>query len=77
MLGAQAYAADLSGLHGLDNRHASWRVQSTAQELFAEAVSADRCWFSTDGTPATCTPRSRLSLDPVARSRWRAIAIFP
>jgi arginine/lysine/ornithine decarboxylase len=49
-LGAQAYASDLSGLHGLDNRHESWQVQSTAEQLFAQAVGAEQTLFSTDGS---------------------------
>jgi arginine/lysine/ornithine decarboxylase len=49
-LGAKVYASDLSGLHGLDNRHESWQVQSTAEQLFAEAVHADKTIFSTDGS---------------------------
>jgi arginine decarboxylase len=49
-LGVQVYASDVSGLHGLDNRHESWQVQSTAEELFAEAVGAEQTLFSTDGS---------------------------
>jgi arginine/lysine/ornithine decarboxylase len=49
-LGVKAYASDLSGLHGLDNRHESWQVQSTAEQLFAQAVGAEKTLFSTDGS---------------------------
>lgn len=36
--------------HGLDTRDRAWKVQSTAQELFAEAVGATQTCFSTNGS---------------------------
>jgi arginine decarboxylase len=48
--GMEAYRADLSTSHGIDTRNRAWRVQSTAQELFAEAVGAEQVFFSTNGS---------------------------
>jgi arginine decarboxylase len=36
--------------NGVDNRHQSWKVQATAQELAAEAFGADQTMFSTGGS---------------------------
>src|SRR3954469_17870162 len=36
--------------HGLDTRDRAWKVQSTAQELFADAVGAQQTLFSTNGS---------------------------
>src|SRR3954449_10616152 len=36
--------------HGVDTRDRAWQVQSTAQELFAEAVGAKQTRFSTNGS---------------------------
>jgi arginine/lysine/ornithine decarboxylase len=41
---------DLPMSHGLDTRDRAWKVQSTAQELFAEAVGAKQTLFSTNGS---------------------------
>jgi len=41
---------DLPMSHGVDTRHRSWQVQSTAQELFADAVGAKQTLFSTNGS---------------------------
>jgi arginine decarboxylase len=46
----QAAHADISVLNGVDNRHQSWQVQSTAQKLAAEAFGADLTLFSTGGS---------------------------
>jgi arginine/lysine/ornithine decarboxylase len=46
----QAMRADISVLNGVDNRHQSWQVQSTAQELAAQAFGADQTLFSTGGS---------------------------
>jgi arginine decarboxylase len=49
-LGAQAARFDLPLSHGVDTRDHAWKVQQTAQELFAEAVGADQTLFSTSGS---------------------------
>jgi arginine decarboxylase len=36
--------------HGVDTRNRAWKVQATAQELFAEAVGAKQTLFSTNGS---------------------------
>ncbi|MEV4420249.1 aminotransferase class V-fold PLP-dependent enzyme [Patulibacter sp. NPDC049589] len=41
---------DLPLGHGVDTRNRAWHVQSTAQELFAEAVGARQTLFSTNGS---------------------------
>lgn len=46
----QAFHADISMSEGVDNRHQSWKVQATAQELAAEAFGADQTLFSTGGS---------------------------
>src|SRR3954451_20405890 len=48
--GLQAVRSDVSMSHGVDTRDRAWRVQSTAQELFAEAVGAKQVLFSTNGS---------------------------
>src|SRR4051794_25752250 len=48
--GADAARADLPMSHGVDTRDRAWQVQSTAQELFAEAVGAKQTLFSTNGS---------------------------
>jgi arginine decarboxylase len=48
--GMEAFRADLPMSHGLDTRDRAWGVQATAEELFAEAVGADRTFFSTNGS---------------------------
>src|SRR4051812_1166433 len=48
--GIDAFRFDLPMSHGVDNRHRSWQVQSTAQELFADAVDAKQTLFSTNGS---------------------------
>src|SRR3954470_1084039 len=50
LIGLQAVRCDLPGSHGLDTRDRAWGVQSTAQELFAEAVGAKQTLFSTNGS---------------------------
>jgi arginine decarboxylase len=52
-LGAEAFRADQTSLNGLDNRHESWEVQTAAQNLAAEALGADQCLFSTNGSTAS------------------------
>src|SRR3954447_16695010 len=49
-LGEDAARMDLPMSHGLDTRDRAWKVQSTAQELFAEAVGAEQTMFSTNGS---------------------------
>src|SRR3954469_19376748 len=48
--GMDAARADVSMSHGLDTRDRAWEVQSTAQELFAEATGAKETLFSTNGS---------------------------
>src|SRR3954470_18753519 len=50
LIGLQAVRCDLPMSHGVDTRDRSWGVQSTAQELFAEAVGAKQTLFSTNGS---------------------------
>src|SRR5215212_355370 len=49
-LGEDAARMDLPMSHGVDTRDRSWKVQSTAQELFADAVGAKQTLFSTNGS---------------------------
>lgn len=49
-LGEQVFLADQTSLNGLDTRHQSWGVQIAAQQLAAEALGADQCLFSTNGS---------------------------
>jgi arginine decarboxylase len=49
-LGMDAARFDLPMSHGVDTRDRAWQVQSTAQELFAEAVGAKQTLFSTNGS---------------------------
>jgi arginine decarboxylase len=48
--GEQAFRADVGMNNGVDNRHQSWQVESTAMQLFADAVGADETLFSTNGS---------------------------
>src|SRR3954447_14264090 len=48
--GIDAARFDLPMSHGVDTRDRAWGVQSTAQELFAEAVGARQTLFSTNGS---------------------------
>jgi arginine/lysine/ornithine decarboxylase len=48
--GLDAIRNDVSMSHGVDTRDRAWQVQSTAQELFAEAVGAKQVLFSTNGS---------------------------
>ncbi len=48
--GVEAARFDLPLNHGVDTRDYAWKVQSTAQELFAEAVGAKQTLFSTNGS---------------------------
>src|SRR3954469_10022617 len=48
--GADAARFDLPMSHGVDTRDRAWKVQSTAQELFADAVGAKQTLFSTSGS---------------------------
>jgi arginine/lysine/ornithine decarboxylase len=53
VLGEQVFIADQTMLNGVDNRHESWEVQTAAQNLAAEALGADQCLFSTNGSTAS------------------------
>src|SRR3954452_17627138 len=48
--GMDTARSDLPMSHGVDTRDRAWAVQSTAQELFAEAVGAKQTLFSTNGS---------------------------
>ncbi len=48
--GIDAARFDLPMTHGVDTRDGAWKVQSTAQELFAEALGAKQTLFSTNGS---------------------------
>src|SRR3954451_19998860 len=48
--GMDAARFDLPMSHGVDTRDRAWSVQSTAQELFADAVGAKQTLFSTNGS---------------------------
>src|SRR5256885_7267547 len=48
--GLDAARADLPTSHGLDTRDRAFKVQATAQELFAEATGAQQVLFSTNGS---------------------------
>jgi arginine/lysine/ornithine decarboxylase len=48
--GLDCARSDLPMSHGLDTRDHAWKVQSTAQELFAEAVGSKQTLFSTNGS---------------------------
>ena len=48
--GGDCARADLPTSHGLDTRDRSYQVQTTAQELFAEATGAEQVMFSTNGS---------------------------
>src|SRR4051795_1195635 len=48
--GLDAARADLPMSHGVDTRDRVWEVQTTAQELFAEATGAKQTLFSTNGS---------------------------
>jgi arginine/lysine/ornithine decarboxylase len=42
--------ADLPATHGIDTRNQAYKVQSTAEQLFADAVGAKQTLFSTGGS---------------------------
>jgi arginine/lysine/ornithine decarboxylase len=48
--GLETARADVPMSHGVDTRNRAWKVQATAQELFAEAVGAKQTLFSTNGS---------------------------
>jgi arginine/lysine/ornithine decarboxylase len=48
--GMGAFESDPGMNNGVDDRHQSWGVETTAMELFAEAVGADQTLFSTNGS---------------------------
>jgi arginine/lysine/ornithine decarboxylase len=48
--GLETARADLPMSHGLDTRDRAWKVQATAQQLFAEAIGAKQTLFSTNGS---------------------------
>src|SRR3954452_10284036 len=48
--GTETARFDLPMSHGVDTRDRAWAVQSTAQQLFAEAVGAKQTLFSTNGS---------------------------
>ncbi|WP_432563210.1 aminotransferase class I/II-fold pyridoxal phosphate-dependent enzyme [Kineococcus sp. SYSU DK003] len=50
VLGERMFAADILTLNGLDDRRESQGVVSQAEELMADAVGADKAFFSTCGS---------------------------
>jgi arginine/lysine/ornithine decarboxylase len=48
--GIQAYRADAPMSHGVDRRDRAWKVQSTAEQLAADALGAEQAFFSTNGS---------------------------
>jgi arginine decarboxylase len=48
--GIDTARCDVPMSHGLDTRDRAWQVQSTAQQLFADAVGAEQTLFSTNGS---------------------------
>src|SRR3954465_13423931 len=48
--GMDAARFDVPLSHGVDTRDRAWEVQTTAQELFADAVGAKQTLFSTNGS---------------------------
>src|SRR5436305_8157583 len=48
--GLQTARSDLPASHGLDTRDRAFKVQATAQQLFAEATGAQQVMFSTNGS---------------------------
>src|SRR4051812_43324193 len=50
IVGEQPYRADAPAHKGLDDRVSSYKVQSFAQELAADAFGADQALFSTNGS---------------------------
>lgn len=48
--GLETAGADLPLSHGVDTRDRAWKVQNTAQQLFAEALGAKQTLFSTNGS---------------------------
>jgi arginine decarboxylase len=48
--GSSAARFDLPMSHGVDTRDRAWKVQASAQQLFAEAVGAKQTLFSTNGS---------------------------
>src|SRR4051794_20841339 len=63
--GMDAVRTDVSMSHGIDTRDRAWQVQSTAQELFAEAIGAKQVLFSTNGSSMSV----HVALMAVARPR--------
>lgn len=49
-LGPDVFASDVLALNGLDDRRMSGRVLERAEKLMADAVDADRAYFSTCGS---------------------------
>ncbi|WP_149826724.1 aminotransferase class I/II-fold pyridoxal phosphate-dependent enzyme [Streptomyces tailanensis] len=49
-LGPDVFASDILALNGLDDRRMSGRFLERAEELMADAVDADRAYFSTCGS---------------------------
>lgn len=50
VLGESSFAADIDQLNVLEDREESQQVLSRAEQLMAEALGADRCFFSTGGS---------------------------
>lgn len=72
VLGEQVFWADHTMLNGVDNRHESWEVQTAAQNLFAEALGADQCLFSTNGSTTSVHSAMSAVVGPREKSRCPA-----
>ena len=48
--GREAFCADVGMNNGVDTRHQSWGVETTAMERFASVIGADQTLFSTNGS---------------------------
>ena len=62
--GDAAFAADVGMDKGVDDRLRSRGVQERAQALFAEALGADRTWFSTGGSTMSVHVAMLAALHP-------------
>jgi arginine decarboxylase len=79
VLGRDVFAADVMAMNGLDDRLQNNGVLEKAQQLMADAVGADRAFFSTCGSSlsvksamiAVAGPPSRSSSSTAtSTSRW-------
>jgi hypothetical protein len=72
VVGEGVFASDVLSLNGLDDRRQSQGVLSQAQDLMADAVGAEQCFFSTCGSSlsvksamiSVAGPREMLGVAP-------------